>query len=390
MATLPAPAERVSTRPTMPPNSHARRIALIQSRKSKNGTPQEPATGVAASHLDSMPGEPHPGDAELAAAKRIRHIPGTAEPTTKRIRFCPDVKVRTIIPQGYETSMRDHRMLMDLMLYRLSRKDTQASTIIHYQLPDGHVRVASGLYGMATIWDYDLVLIGLSKLCELMSFYRAGKTNDKPDPIIKLNMCDVLQVCKRGDGGSQRTKIIEALQRLNSTHISVKRTYKVGDIFKTHNFGENLISSYRVISNPKNSKVESIEIGINDWMYAEITSAHNPDVLVVHSDYFSISQGVGRFIYRLARKAAGQDMAEWGFKTLYERSGSLGTINEFSRMLRKLIKAQCLPEYTLEERPGKIGPLLRMTYHPKNESAPMADAPQASESVSGAQSAHAG
>ncbi|MCO8164187.1 replication initiator protein A [Pseudomonas sp. 21LCFQ010] len=368
----------------MPPNSHARRIALIQSRRSQNRTPEESATGVAAGHVDSMPSDTPPDEPASAAANRSRRISSTAEPTTKRIRFCPDVKVRTIIPQGYETSMRDHRMLMDLMLYRLSRKDTQASTIIHYQLPDGHVRVASGLYGMATIWDYDLVLIGLSQLCELMNLYRAGKTNYKPDPIIKLNMCDVLHVCKKGDGGSQRTKIIEALQRLNSTHISVKRTYKVGDVLKTHNFGENLISSYRVVSNPKNSKVESIEIGINDWMYAEITSACNPDVLVVHSDYFSISQGVGRFIYRLARKAAGQDMAEWGFKTLYERSGSLGTINEFYRILRKLIKAQCLPEYTLEEKPGKMGPLLRMTYFPKNEGAPVVEALQACESVSDA------
>lgn len=374
----------------MPPNSLARRIELIQSRKSKNGTPQEPATGVAASHLDSMPGELHPGESASAAAKRIRHIPDTAEPTTKRIRFCPDVKVRTIIPQGYETSMRDHRMLMDLMLYRLSRKDTQASTVIHYQLPDGYVKVASGIYGMATIWDYDLVLIGLTQLCELMNDYRAGKTRCKPDPTIKLNMSDVLKVSKKGDGGSQRIKIIEALQRLNSTHISVKRTYKVGDIFKTHNFGENLISSYRVISNPENSKVESIEIGINDWMYAEITSARNPDMLVVHSDYFSISQGIGRFIYRLARKAAGQDMAEWGFKTLYERSGSLGTINEFSRMLRKLIKAQSLPEYTLEETPGRMGPLLRMTYQPKNESAPVAEAVQACKSVPNVQGSDAG
>lgn len=361
----------------MPPNSHTRRIALIQSRKSKNCTPQEPATSVAADHLDLMTGDTPPDESASAAAKRIRRIPGTGESTTKRIRLCPDVKVRTIIPQGYETSMRDHRMLMDLMLYRLSRKDTQASTIIHYLLPDGYVRVTSGIYGMATIWDYDLVLIGLSQLCELMNYYRAGKTSYKPDAIIKLNMCDVLKYCKKGDGGSQRIKIIEALQRLSSTHISVKRTYKVGDVFKTHHFGENLISSYRVISNPKNSKIESIEIGINDWMYAEITSTRNPDVLVVHSDYFSISQGVGRFIYRLARKAAGQDMAEWGFKTLYERSGSLGTINEFYRILRKLIRAQCLPEYKLEEKLGKMGPLLRMTYHPKNQSAPVAESVQA-------------
>jgi len=194
-------------------------------------------------------------------------------------------------------------------------------------------------------------------------------------------MCEVLRFCKKGRGGSQRIKIIEAMQRLSSTHVSVKRTYKVGDDFKTHNFGENLISSYRVISNPKNSKVESIEIGISDWMYAEITSARHPDVLVIHPDYFSISQGVGRFIYRLARKAAGKDMAEWGFKTLYERSGSLGTTHEFYRLLRKVIKAQCLPEYTLEEKQGKMGPLLCMTYDPKEDGASAIDTRQVDQST---------
>lgn len=279
----------------MPPNSHARHISLIQSKKSKGGTSQEPASGLAATHLDLMSCDTPLGEPASAAAKRIRRIPSTDEPTTKRTRFCPAVKVLTVIPHGYETSTRDHRMLVDFMLYSLSMSDTQANTITHYQLADGYVRVAPGAYGMATACDYDLVLIGLSQLCELMNDYRAGKTSCKPNKIIKLDMHDVLKVYKEGEGESQRTKIIEALQRLNTTHISVKRTYNVGDNVKAHDLGANLISSSRVISNPESSKVESIEIGINDWMYAEITSDRNPDMLIVHSDYFSISHGAERF-----------------------------------------------------------------------------------------------
>ncbi|MCQ9425628.1 replication initiator protein A [Pseudomonas sp. LJDD11] len=279
----------------MPPNSLARRIALIQSRKTQSRTPEGPATSLAASHIDSTPGDTPSGELASATAIRSRRLFGSAEPTTKRPRLCPDVKVRTVTPHGYETSTHDHRMLVDFMLYSLSISDTQAATIIHYQLSDGHVRVAPGTYGMATVFDYDLVLIGLSKLCELMNDYYAGKTSCKPNKIIKLDMHHVLQIYKEGDGKSQRTRIIEALQRLNTTHISVKRTYKFGDNVKTHDLGANLISSCRVISNPENSKVESIEIGINDWMYAEITSDRNPEMLIFHSDYFSISQGAERF-----------------------------------------------------------------------------------------------
>lgn len=59
-------------------------------------------------------------------------------------------------------------------------------------------------------------------------------------------------------------------------------------------------------------------------------------------------------------------------------------------MLRKLIKAQSLPEYTLKETPGKMGPLLRMTYHPKNESAPLVESVQACESEPNVQVVEAG
>jgi plasmid replication initiation protein len=79
-------------------------------------------------------------------------------------------------------------------------------------------------------------------------------------------------------------------------------------------------------------------------------------------EYFLIEPGIGRFLYRLARRAAGKARAKWSFQTIYERSGSTGDFKKFTFNLRRLIKANGLPEYTLAELAGKSGPLLVITH----------------------------
>ena len=105
----------------------------------------------------------------------------------------------------------------------------------------------------------------------------------------------------------------------------------------------------------------SIEIEAPNWIYREVTGGRQPDVLTVHPDYFLIEPGLGRFVYRLARRAAGKSTAKWAFKTIYERSGSTGTFKEFCRMMRRMIDANDLPEYDLREEDGQSGPLLLIT-----------------------------
>jgi len=75
-----------------------------------------------------------------------------------------------------------------------------------------------------------------------------------------------------------------------------------------------------------------------------------------------IEPGIGRFLYRVARRAAGKTIARWSFKILYERSGSTGTFKKFSWALRQIIAANDLPEYDLQEEAGQGGPQLVMTY----------------------------
>ncbi|MBX9754072.1 MAG: replication initiator protein A [Pseudomonadaceae bacterium] len=273
-----------------------------------------------------------------------------------------DSQADFFVPTLYDVGTRDSRGIMDVAVFRLSKKDRRENAVIRYELPDGHVEVSSGVYGMASVWDYDIVLMAISHLTESMNRFREGK-GEKPGQVFRPHVADVIKFCRRENGGRQKDAIIPALQRLSTTHVELERTKKVkGNKMVTINEGESLIGPFKTITNTATQKVELVEIRVADWMYREVTEGKNPDVLTVHPDYFLIDPGIGRFLYRLARRAAGRSFATWGFRLLYERSGSTGTSKEFARALRSITKADDLPEYTLSIEEGVEGPMLKMTH----------------------------
>lgn len=264
--------------------------------------------------------------------------------------------------QCYDISTKDNRSIMDVAVFRLSKKDKRAGQIIRYKMPDGYVQVSSGPEGMASIWDYDIVLMAISRLTEAMNKYRRGE-GKKPGRVFRPRASEILKFCQRPAGGRQKDDLIDALIRLAATRIDMERARKMpnGETLVISE-GEPLIGRYRVMSRGKSGKVEVVEIEIPQWIYEEVVEAENPDVLTVHPDFFLIEQGIARFLYRLARRSAGKGEAKWLFKTIYERSGSAGSLKEFSRKLRRLINTNNLPEYTLTEMDGKIGAMLLMKY----------------------------
>jgi plasmid replication initiation protein len=71
-------------------------------------------------------------------------------------------------------------------------------------------------------------------------------------------------------------------------------------------------------------------------------------VLTIHEDYFLLTGGIERWLYRVARKHAGQQEGGWQFtmRQLYEKSGSTSRFSDFAIDVRKVIDADSLPEYT--------------------------------------------
>lgn len=295
------------------------------------------------------------------AANSTDNADGEGEGVVLRKSPKGDEQADFFVPTLYDIGTRDSRKIMDVAVFRLSKKDHRANEVIRYDLPDGHVQVSSGVHGMASVWDYDIVLMAVSHLTEAMNRFRDGK-GPKPGPSFRPHVGDVLKFCRRDNGGKQKNLISSALDRLATTYVAIERTKKLKGKMVTIKEGENLIAQKSVIENTATGKVEFVEFKIADWMYREITEGKSPDVLTVHPDYFLIDQGIGRFVYRLARRAAGKTTATWGFKTIYERSGSTGSFKEFCRILRKVITAGDFPEYILKEDAGQMGPLLTMTY----------------------------
>ena len=268
-----------------------------------------------------------------------------------------DAQPDFFVPALYDVGGRDSRHIMDVAVFRLGKKDKRAGELIRYELSDGFVEVTAGPYGMASVWDYDIVLMMVSHLTEAMNRYRDGK-GEKPGRTFKPNVSDILKFARRGDGSRQVDEVAAALDRLKGTTVKSKR----GNGNDQETASDGLINNYTILSKTDTGRISSVEIEAPKWIHKQIVEGRQPDVLTVHPDYFLITLGIGRFIYRLARRAAGKSHAQWSFRKLYERSGSTGDFKKFTYTLREMVAANDLPEYTLAERGGKVGPLLVMAH----------------------------
>jgi hypothetical protein len=340
-----------------PANRHELVVKAMQAKQqARAATKQGDLLAGIAEGATKAPAAPPKAKPKAPATK-----PATTTPSMrKRPRGAAD-QPDFFAPMLYDVGAKDNRGVMDVAVYRLSKRDKRANEVMRYELTDGFVQVASGAYGMASVWDYDLVLMAISHLTEAMNRYAEG-TGEKPPQVFRPHISDVLKFCRKDNGGAQKAFVVDALNRLSTTHVSMERLMMKDGELKMVNESDNLIGATKVISNVKTKKVEYVEFKIADWMYAEITEGDKPDVLTVHPDYFLLDAGIGRFLYRLARKAAGKTSARWGFRTIFERSGSTGEFKEFTRALREIIKANDLPEYYLTEEDGLEGQVLCMAH----------------------------
>ena len=300
--------------------------------------------------------------AEALAAGRQRDLTkdeAKAKAPASSMRKPPegDAQPDFFVPALDDVGGRDSRHIMDVAVFRLGKKDKRAGELIRYELSDGFVEVTAGPYGMASVWDYDIVLMMVSHLTEAMNRYRDGK-GEKPGRTFKPNVSDILKFARRGDGSRQVDEVAAALDRLKGTTVKSKR----GNGNDQETASDGLINNYTILSKTDTGRISSVEIEAPKWIHKQIVEGRQPDVLTVHPDYFLITLGIGRFIYRLARRAAGKSHAQWSFRKLYERSGSTGDFKKFTYTLREMVAANDLPEYTLAERGGKVGPLLVMAH----------------------------
>lgn len=258
------------------------------------------------------------------------------------------------LPSIVDLRFRDQKDTMERPFFSLS-KSKRMKPIEYVNENDGiFVTVQPHQdYGMATIWDADILIWAASVLCDLKN----RGTNDIPREI-KFQPHDALKAIGRSTGGRDYSQLRDALERLKTTvvttNIRVKRSQK-NTMFSWIDQWDDLIDA-------QSKESRGLTLTVSDWFYRGVLE--DGGVLSIDPAYFSITGGRERWLYRVARKHAGGNGAD-GFAismpTLFEKSGAEGTYRRFKFEVLRVVTRNDLPGFSLSVRPGSEGePVVHM------------------------------
>ncbi len=276
------------------------------------------------------------GETKLIAESKKK----AKEPTKTKGKKPKDGDIVTIDPRD----IRDIMELMEVPFVALSKNRTAP---IDYESLDGSVKVnISGHppHYVASIYDWDIILFVSSKLQELIN-----SNKDIPPRTLIIPRHELLKEIYKHDGKTNRKQMEESLARLQFT--GIETTIHNEDYRYRGGFG--FLDSWGYT---ERKDVKEFRITLSQWLY-EIT-CHKGALLKVHPEYFKITSGLKRFLYRTARKHVGTQNESWTFsiENLYEKSGSEQELKKFKYKLKKSVKDNDIPGYFLEwiEKNGKV------------------------------------
>jgi plasmid replication initiation protein len=258
------------------------------------------------------------------------------------------------LPTIVDLKFRDQKDTMERPFFSLS-KSKRMKPIEYVKENDGiFVTVQPHQdYGMATIWDADILIWAASVLCDMKN----RGTNDIPREL-KFQPHDLLKAIGRSTGGKDYAQLRDSLERLKTTVVTTNIRSKRGQ--KTTMFS--WIDQWDDLIDAQSKESRGVTLTVSDWFYRGVTE--DGGVLAIDFAYFSITGGRERWLYRVARKHAGGNGAD-GFAismpTLFEKSGAEGTYRRFKFEILRIIERNDLPGFSLSVRSETEGePLVHM------------------------------
>src|SRR6266436_1017250 len=233
--------------------------------------------------------------------------------------------------------IRDQRDMMERPFFSLSK--TPRLKPIEYRVGDTWVEVsANPQFGMATIWDADVLIWAATQLTEARD--RGVETSAS----IRFFPYELLKAIRRGTSGQDYRDLRAALTRLAGT--LVRTNIRATDNRKTAVF--HWLEGWNEIIDEPKQESRGMTLTLPQWLYYGILQQGG--VLTIHEDYFLLTGGLERWLYRVSRKHAGHQELGWQFtmRQLYEKSGSSDRFSNFAISIRRLVKSNHLPEYSLE------------------------------------------
>lgn len=238
------------------------------------------------------------------------------------------------IAEILDWALKGDRHSMEHPMFSLSK--TPDRHIRHYEHNGISVTIAPSAYGLANIWDKDILLYCISVLMEGIN---QGREISRT---VRLTAYNLLVTTNRTTGGRSYDELKSALERLRGT--SITTNISTNGTRQTRGFG--LIDNWEIVERSQtNGRMLAVEITLNKWLYNAVLAC---EVLTLNRDYFRLSGGLERRLYELARKHCG-NQAKWkiGIELLHKKSGSRATLIKFREILKRVVAANCLPDYRL-------------------------------------------
>lgn len=232
--------------------------------------------------------------------------------------------------------------------------------------------------GMATIWDFDIMLWIFGQMAAMIN------RGEEPPQRFGFHAYDCMRATgrttsgregKQVAGGGDYKQFEAALQRLRATIIWTNLAE--GDEAKSVGWFEDL-----TIRRDRKNRITEVEVKLHDWIYGRVVEPKN--ILTINRDYFRLTSGIARQMYRIARKMAGERLYSIPLDDLAARAGT-DNVYQFKKAVREIVErsqdAAEFPDYDLmvHDRKGveHITFIKRKPRQPKPQS-PQLSAPRPS------------
>ncbi|MCC8947809.1 replication initiator protein A [Bradyrhizobium sp. Arg62] len=191
-------------------------------------------------------------------------------------------------------------------------------------------------HGMATIWDADVLIWAASRIVE------ARDAGLKTSRLMAATPCEILTFVGRGTSTQEHDRLRAGLDRLQST--TVQTSIRQPTERRRHRFS--WISEWRETADAHGRPL-GLELILPDWFYTGVID--DALALAIDRNYFNLTGGLERWLYRLVRKHGGRQDGGWSFGLahLHAKSGILSPLKHFAYDVRQIVERQTLPGYQL-------------------------------------------
>lgn len=280
-----------------------------------------------------------PNDEESKRLKRAldriaEHVKPSAKKPRKPLAAERHPTLDFFVCDMLDAAPKDDLGSMEHPMFSLATK--RDMRIRRYEHNGNSVTIAPGAYGMATIWDKDILIYCASQITEALN-------RDRPiSRTVRVTAFDLLVATNRGTDGRYYEMLRAALARLAGTQITTNIATSGARVRE----GFGLIDSWRIVEkDPNDERMIAMEITLSEWFFRAVVAR---EVLTVSRDYFRLRGGLERRMYEIARKHCGsQPVWTVGLTVLHKKSGSSAPLKRFRLNIKEIAKTDHMPDYRI-------------------------------------------